>query len=264
MLLAFLVYAKDKEAVVVRSAEDLKGITAKKIIWKKDGAKMVRIPYEVVTPTKTKPAIFDEFGDVVKPETVVPEGIRRLPFYMDESEVTVGQFKFFLKSSGYKPAAPIDWNQVYKYSPTDQHPMIMINWFSVTTYAKWAGKRLPTEKEWEFAARGGLQNKDYPWGDDESLARDYANYRGTGSKDKWDKQIAPVGSFKSNGYGLFDMAGNVWEWCQDWYDNEKDSKVLRGGSLISNTYNLRVANRTLNNPNTRFNSNGFRCVVDLP
>ena len=235
----------------------------KEIIWKKDGTKMVRIPYEVVTSTKTEPAVYNEFGDLVKAETVVAEKRSSLPFYMDAYEVTVGQFEKFLKASDYKPDRPINWNEVYQYSPTEKHPMIYVTWFDATAYAKWVGKRLPTEAKWEFAARGGLVDKEYPWGNDESLTRDYANYTGTGGKDKW-KYCAPVGSFKPNEYSLFDMAGNVWEWCQDWYDSGERTRVLRGGSWLNFPYSLRVAYRhTLTPRNSYGYDGGFRCVADI-
>ena len=181
-------------------------------------------------------------------------------FYMDVTEVTVGQFKKFLKSSGYKPAEPIDWNKVYKYSPTDKYPMILVSWHDATAYAKWVGKRLPTEAEWEFAARGGLVGKELPWGDTTAVSRDYANYDGTGGKDKWE-YCAPVGSFKPNGYGLYDMGGNIWEWCQDRYDSDKTRRVLRGGSWNDPSSNLRVANRFGYFPSNTYYYVGFRCVV---
>ena len=182
-------------------------------------------------------------------------------FYMDVTEVTVGQFKKFLQSSNYKPERPIDWPGLYKTSPTDDHPMIYVSWYDATAYAKWAGKRLPTEKEWEFAARGGLVDKMFSWGDEESIAREYANSGGALGRDQWDETTAPVGSLKPNGYGLFDMSGNVWEWCGDWYD--EDNRIVRGGSWNSISDFLRVAYRIVYHPSYTIGYSGFRCVMDV-
>ena len=150
---------------------------------------------------------------------------------MDLTEVTVGQFKKFLKSSAYKPEKPIDWAKLH--TPTDDHPMIYATWFDATAYCEWGGKRLPTEKEWELEARGGLVDKEFAWGNEESIAREYANFGGTLGRGQWDKTTAPAGSFRPNGYGLFGMAGSVWEWYQGQYNSGHDTHVLRGGLRLS-------------------------------
>ena len=255
------VRAEDAKEVVVTSAKELKGIKAKKITWKKDGSKMVLVkPYAPVQYEEK--ATFDRVGNPITKKVKVSDASPSL--WMDATEVTVGQFKKFLKSTDYQFNGEL-WVKVYESSPTDKHPMIFVGWFDATAYAKWVGKRLPTEKEWEFAARGGLVGKEFTWGDDETVARDYANFAGTDGKDKWGRTTAPVDSLKPNGYGLFDMSGNVWEWCQDWHDSNKARRVLRGGSWDRSANVLRVAVRLINYPaGTYDKAFGFRCVSGFP
>ena len=257
VLLVFSVYAEDEKAVVVGSAKELKGITAKKIIWKKDGAKMVVVrPYKPAQYEGKK--TFDRLGNPITKKIKMLDEIPGLWF--DATEVTVGQFKKFLASSNHSFDGDL-WAWVYKFSPTDRHPMVMVSWDDATAYAKWARKRLPRGKEWGWAARGGLKDKEYPWGDDESLARDYANYEGISGADKWDAQTAPVGSLKPNGYGLYDVAGNVWEWCQD-MDRTEQWRMLRGGGWNSDASHLPVAYLDGVLPIALIYPLGFRCVSE--
>ena len=242
----------------------------KEIVWEKDGKEMVLIPVGSFE-------MGDHFSEGEEDELPVHK-VTLDAFYMDTHEVTVGQFKQFVNQTGYDYDHM--WNDVAKYSPGDDYPMIYVNWNDATAYAEWAGKRLPTEAEWEYAARGGLVGQRYVWGDDEKLARDYANYEWVEGKDKWEL-CSPVGSFKPNGYGLYDMAGNVLEWCADRYDGNyytnspannpqgrEDSiykyRVLRGGSWLALTNSLRVAYRPIDNPNSRYIYYGFRCVSGSP
>jgi formylglycine-generating enzyme required for sulfatase activity len=178
----------------------------------------------------------------------------------------------------------------------DDHPVVHVSWDDAVAYARWAGKRLPTEAEWEFAARGGLDAKDYTWGD-EPLSQDapqanswqggfpYHNSRLDGYE-----QTAPVKTYEPNGYGLYDMGGNVWEWCADWYRTDlywqrsgirltvnpigpessydpnryEPRRVQRGGSfLCSDDYCLRYrpGARQGSSPDTGMSHVGFRCVM---
>jgi len=256
-LLVFSGYAQKEKLPIISKAEELKTVKAKQIIWQKDGAKMAVVrPYKPASYKEEK--TFNRLGEPITKKVIVVD--ESLPLCFDVTEVTVGQFKKFLAESDHPFSGDL-WKDIYQYSLTDAHPMIYVTWHDATAYAKWAGKRLPTETEWEYAARGGLIDKVYSWGDDENLARDYANYRGVGGRDKWDIMTAPVGSFKPNGYGLYDMAGNVWEWCQDWHTSDQERRVLRGGHCLNVSAYLRLAGRDCHPSDWYDYGGGFRCVL---
>jgi formylglycine-generating enzyme required for sulfatase activity len=179
----------------------------------------------------------------------------------------------------------------------DNHPVVHVSWDDATAFARWAGKRLPTEAEWEYAARGGLRSKFYLWGDERpSGGRALANiwqgeFPHLNTATDGFARTSPVKTFPPNGYGLFDMAGNVWEWCADWYDHGlyprraglgvivnpvgpersfdpsrpyEPLRVQRGGSfLCSDSYcsRYRPSARQGNSPDTGMSHVGFRCAM---
>jgi formylglycine-generating enzyme required for sulfatase activity len=174
----------------------------------------------------------------------------------------------------------------------ERHPVVHVCWFDAAAYAAWAGKRLPTEAEWEYASRGGAQQKPYVWGDEQAPGGRWLGNIWQGrfpvTNDLGDgfRVTAPVGSYPANGYGLFDLAGNVWEWCQDWYlpdyyelaprrnppgpDTSHDpnepgvpKRVQRGGSFLCNDVycsGYRPAARMKTSPDTGLSHSGFRCA----
>ena len=201
-------------------------------------------------------------------------------YRIDKYPVTNNQYRQFIEATNHRE--PAYWNDKGFNQPNQ--PVVGVSWYDAMAYAEWAEKRLPTEAEWEKAARGGLADKKYPWGDDEPDEK-MANY------DWYVDKPSPVGSYPPNGYGLYDMAGNIWEWCLDEYQKDfyqkcpKDNplagvetqcitslpellanyknietpRVLRGGSWGDYPNYLRVACRYNNNPDLRLNYIGFRC-----
>jgi len=183
-------------------------------------------------------------------------------FFMDQKLVTVAQYKSFAAATN-RPMHPRPaWNQ-------DDHPMVYVSWDDAAAYCAWAGKRLPTEAEWEKAARGGTQTA-FSFGDDETRIGDYAWYI-----DNSGGATRSVGTKKPNQYGLYDMIGNVDEWVSDRYgeDYYRDSpprdpqgpasggaRVLRGGAWGSTAYYCRSANRYSGDPQLGYDLRGFRCA----
>ncbi len=217
-------------------------------------------------------------------------------FYMDTHEVTNAEYKTFVLANpewqkGRIPDAFHSGKYLNRWEGNNypsgkaDHPVANVSWYAAMAYAAWAGKRLPTEAEWEKAARGGKSGLKYPWGD--RITEKDANY------DRNVDDTTAVGSYAANGYGLYDMAGNVEEWCLDAYDSDfysaspssnplsgvsgntlanldeivdnytgvKSPRVLRGGSWgHNNSHYLRAADRDWTPPTTTSLVDGFRCA----
>ena len=247
------------------------------------------------------------------------------PFYMDEIAVTNAQFSRFVKATRYKTEAEqFGWSFVFHLFLTKRarreatqavaevpwwlpvtgatwrrpegpgsdikdrmdHPAVHVSWNDALDYAGWAGKRLPTEAEWEFAARGGLEQKRYAWGDDLTPGGEHrcniwqGDFPDRDTAEDGYSGTAPARSYAPNGYGLYDVAGNVWEWTSDWFSAdyhvdggrddprgppEGDSRVTRGGSyLCHDSYcnRYRVAARSSSTPDSSTGNLGFRCARD--
>ena len=208
-------------------------------------------------------------------------------YWMDETEVTNGMYSKCVTAG----VCDMPDGNDYDDSSYTIHPIVFINWKNAQAYCAWADGRLPTEAEWEKAARSGLKGKRYPWGDSPPVcqmgAENGAQHRSCGvtstTKNDYDFTLKPiggtasVGNFSANGYGLYDMSGNVWEWVSDWYDSDYytnspgnnpsgpsfgNYRVMRGGSWLRSYNLLRSADRNRGNPTSTSNNVGFRCVRD--
>lgn len=192
-------------------------------------------------------------------------------YAMDLYEVTVGRYATFLKQSDRIP--PLFWDTVDLNAHGDR-PVIGVDWDDADAYCRWAGKRLPTEAEWERAARG-TDERRYPWGH-QAPTTEFANF-GIGARFSYGQTLMPVGRYEKGKSpdGMYDMAGNVWEWVQDWYGidyyevSDKQNprgpvvgqfKVLRGGAWSELPKYLLTYGRFKLSPQTRNSYTGFRCA----
>jgi formylglycine-generating enzyme required for sulfatase activity len=247
-----------------------------------ESSDMVLIP---AGPYQMGASYFSAIGD---PSELPIHTVNVPAFYMDRHEVTNAQYKIFCDSTSR--AYPLDPNNFtgmpnYFTNPTyANYPVVNVSWEDASAYAAWAGKRLPTEAEWERAAKGNVDTLDYPWGNTWVAANANIFYDVWEDGDGYD-YTSPVGHY-SNGIspaGCYDMAGNVAEWCQDdghmsytgapidgsaWMDNPRSSfRVCRGGSWNSDHLHgeygcleVRCANRSYNDLTLRMSSLGFRCA----
>ena len=263
-------------------------------IRKKDGVTMVYIPAGTFL-----------MGSDNNPEEQPIHSVTLDSFWMDQTEVQGGDFAEFIDF--------MKWNMVigggtfYKGKIISQlcdeptcftvirdnellqvikpryasYPITIVSWYGAYTYCRWAGGRLPTEAEWEYAARGGLESKEYPWGNDPPLCGqghpNGAQYFRCNNSYFDNKGTVPVKKFQPNGYGLYDMSGNAAEWVNDWYDplyyqnspsenpmgpKTGQERVLRGGSSNEFVDFIRVSTRMKFPPD--WPSYGFRCVIPYP
>jgi sulfatase modifying factor 1 len=183
-------------------------------------------------------------------------------YWIGQTEVTAGAYKRFVEATKRKmPTVPL---KLYRRWTDDNSPIVDVIWDEANQYCAWEGGRLPTEAEWEYAARGGSPQARY--GDLDTIAW---------TKENSGSQTHDVAGKMANGYGLFDMLGNVWEWVNDWYDphyyqsaaaqdpsgpTTGQEKVLRGGSWVVDSKLLRVSDRYSYKPDARSDFFGFRCV----
>jgi formylglycine-generating enzyme required for sulfatase activity len=195
-------------------------------------------------------------------------------FEIDIYETTNIQYAECVNASVCSPPFDLASDTRLSYfgnSTYDDFPVINVSWNDANTFCNWAGKRLLTEAEWEYAARGGMNGKYYPWGDDYPSC-DIVNYGITCIED-----TAAVGSYEANNFGLCDMVGNVEEWVNDWYNatyysdlpdpvtnptgpDNGDQRVLRGGSWATNPFLLHLFSRKDSDPTVSSSKAGFRCA----
>jgi serine/threonine-protein kinase len=201
-------------------------------IWQRIGIELVKIPAGQFLYGEDKKSVY------------LPD------YYLAKTPVTNQQYNAFVEATGHR--LPEHWKNGRIPLRKEHHPVVNISWFDAKAFCDWAHLRLPTEQEWEKGARG-TDGRKYPWGDQKPETNRCNFDYNVGNK-------TPINHYPSGAspYGLLDMAGNVWEWCLDWYDNNQKWRVLRGGSWFSKNSDIHSAIRSYNTPRYHYYNIGFR------
>lgn len=223
--------------------------------------------------------------------------VRISGFYLDRHEVTVAEYCAAV-DAGVVPPPRCTAEDPREYElcnlceeERSDHPVNGVSWYDAQAYARWVGKRLPTEAELEYVLRGGREGVIYPWGDSRTPPQRYASIVDESTRGpfpEWEQipgyydgfvGTAPVGSFPPNAFGVYDICGNVWEWCSDWFGEDYFTeetrvdpqgppsgahKILKGGNFHCVLTELRISERHHKPPNDPSFYSGFRCAMDIP
>ena len=258
------------------NAAALERVHAAPAVSSKDGAPMVVIPagpFFMGVPKWARDGGLDEYPN---------HEVELDAYAIDTYEVTNGLYLEFIRSTGHRtPSHPADpsknlWQGGLMPESIASLPVVNVDWFDAEAYCRWAGKRLPSEAEWEKAARG-TDDRRFPWGDVEPTHK-HLNFN-----QAWqgEKTLVPVGIYEKgkSPYGVYDMAGNVWEWVADWYDatyysrsprrnpqgpSKGTRRVIRSSGWQVETPQVRIFTRVASDPLDRNHSTGFRCAATLP